>query len=621
MSPRAEATRPQALRMVRRLFAEAGGRAGSAYGALFAIIGEGLVDSAAIPVLFALMLLAIAPSSAPARTGTAVDWIQGLHWVHTETPQAQVRSLLFFAGATLLAWFVKSVFSFGRIYLSEHFAQGVLRRLRARLYGHLLRQSLAFYRARQTGDLMSRVSNDIAVLQRMLSTDLVEAVRAPVNIAIALAMMVSLEWRLTLLALACGPVISVLIARSGERMRRLMREVQRRLGTLNAFLQEKISGMETVQIFGLEPRETETFDTINRSNYRANLRVAAAVATLQPLVDLVSGAGMILLLAVAAYVAILRGPLNLPTLLAFAVLTQRLASKLGLLGKIWLSGQQVAAAGDRVFEMLDVHEEVPELPGAAELPRVIGEIAFRHVSFQYGENEPVLRDVEVTISPGEVVALVGASGAGKTSLVRLLPRFYDPTSGQIEIDGVDTRTVTLRSLRSQIGIVPQEPILFSGTIKENVAYGRPGASLEEVRAAAQAANALEFIEAMPRGLDTAVGERASTLSGGQRQRLAIARALLCDPRVLILDEATSALDAESEALVQSALENLMRGRTTLVIAHRFSTIQHADRILVLSDGRIAEDGTHGELMRNGGIYRRLYESQFLAAPPEAEPIS
>jgi len=625
VSPRAEPTsRAPIGRVLRRIFAVSGSRLWSAYGALLAAAAESLVETAVFSVLLALMFLSIAPVATLKQAARGmekqVDWVQRLGWVHTETPQARLHSLLLFAGLMLGAAFFRAVFTFGRSYLAQHFSLSVVRDLRQRLYEHLLRQSLSFYRARETGDLLSRVSNDVAALQRLLGYDLMDAARSVISMAAALVMMVKFDWRLTLLALVCAPAVSSIIARSGARMRGLMLEVQRRLGKLNAFLQERISGVETVQVFGMEGREAESFREINQGNYRANLRAVLTLSTMQPVIDLIAMAALVVLLVIAGYLAI-TGPLSLPTIISFAYLGQIFGSRLSLLGKIWLAGQQAAAAGDRVFEMLDVHEEVPELPGASGLPRVRGEIAFRHVSFQYGENEPVLRDVEVTISPGEVVALVGASGAGKTSLVRLLPRFYDPTSGHIEIDGVDTRTVTLRSLRSQIGIVPQEPILFSGTVGENIAYGRPGASPEEVRAAAQAANAREFIEAMPRGLDTAVGERASTLSGGQRQRLAIARALLCDPRVLILDEATSALDAESEALVQSALENLMRGRTTLVIAHRFSTIQHADRILVLSDGRIAEDGTHGELMRNGGIYCRLYESQFLAAQPEAEHIS
>jgi subfamily B ATP-binding cassette protein MsbA len=300
---------------------------------------------------------------------------------------------------------------------------------------------------------------------------------------------------------------------------------------------------------------------------------------------------------------------------------QRLGSKLGLLGKIWLSAQQAAAAGDRVFEIMDTHAELPDAPGAEPMPRIEGRITFHHVAFSYRQGEEVLRDVNVAIEPGQVVALVGASGAGKTSLVNLIPRFYQPSGGRIEIDGHDISTVTTRSLREQIGIVPQEPILFSGSLRDNISYGRPDAGMDEIWAAARAANAEEFILAMPQGMDTPVGQRAAKLSGGQRQRIAIARTLLRDPRLLILDEATSALDAESEALVQNALERLMEGRTTLVIAHRLSTIQRADRVLVLSGGTIAEDGTHSELIQQEGLYRRLYEAQLWAAADEttAEP--
>ncbi len=639
----------QALRVLKRLVRETGSKLSSIWAALGCIIGEEFVSGAVITALLFLIFLTISPddsslnqsfsptstlkTTASTRNDTTqenhpgaslTDRIKATTWQwlkrHMMAPggdkRARLRNLGFFVALMFLAAFMKFLFGFGRSYFSERFAQGLIRDTRALLFQHILRQSLAFHRRRSTGDLMSRVSSDVAVLQRALSADLMQTVSAPIAIAISTGVMVFISPQLTLFVLICLPGVALLIARSGDRLRRLAREVQVRLGTLNIFLQERLSGIETVQIFGSEDREMDRFSEINLGNFQANLRVSKTMAMLQPMLEFIGIVGILIVIFVAGFLTI-EGRLQVPGLMAFGYVSQRLGSRLSLLGKIWLSAQQAAAAGDRIFEILDTGQEVPEAPDAIELPRTRGEIVFHHVQFGYNHDEAVLQDVDVKIAAGQVVALVGSSGAGKTSMVNLIPRFYAPSAGHIEIDGYDIAKVTLRSLRSQIGIVPQEPILFSGSIAENISYGRPEATTEEIEAAARAANAAEFIRELPQGYDTSVGERGAKLSGGQRQRIAIARALLRDPRILILDEATSALDAESEALVQDALERLMEGRTTVVIAHRLSTIQRVDRILVLAGGKIEEDGSHEELFRKGGLYRRLYEAQLQPYGEEA----
>jgi subfamily B ATP-binding cassette protein MsbA len=385
------------------------------------------------------------------------------------------------------------------------------------------------------------------------------------------------------------------------------------MADVTAVMEESLSGARVVKAFTAERREIERFDRENREAMAVSMQGVRRGARLRPTIDLIGALGIALTLWFGGReVALDR--LEFGALVKFLFLVSQLANSVGALGGLRLAWEEMMGAADRIFtDVLDVVPDVRDAPHAKPLPPVEGSVEFRNVSFAYERGTPTLADISFSVEPGRVVALVGPSGAGKSTLADLVPRFYDPTAGAVFIDGRDIKTVTIESLRRQIGIVPQETVLFSGTIRDNIAYGREGASQAEIEAAARAAHADSFIEGFPLKYDTVIGERGATLSGGERQRIAIARALLADPRILILDEATSSLDAASEALVQEALETLMRGRTTLVIAHRLSTIVGADKIIVVRQGRIAEMGTHAELIRRGGVYSALYETQRRAA--------
>jgi subfamily B ATP-binding cassette protein MsbA len=518
---------------------------------------------------------------------------------------------------TIVALYLaKGVFSYFSTYLMSLVGQRTVMDLRNRLYRHILGQSISFFSRKSTGTLMSHVTTDVEKIQQAVSEavgDLLMQSFALVGYAVLL---VYYDWKLATLCLVSAPLALFPLVRLGRSLRRTTDTGLRRWKDISNILQETISGSRIVKAFRMEAFEAARFLQATERLFRTNMHLTRVVSLLPPLMELVGGLG----LAIAIWYGsgrIAAGDLTTGEFTSFMAALFMMYGPVKKLSRVNATFQQALSAAARIYRVLDMRLEIPEAPDAVVLSPLSRRIEFRDVSFSYPDgSEPVLKDVNLTVEAGEMVALVGTSGAGKTTLVNLLPRFQDPTAGAILLDGVDIRRATLFSLRGQIGLVTQEVILFNESVRNNIAYGVASTSLDAVREAARAAFALDFIEALPDGFDTLIGERGQRLSGGERQRLAIARALLKNPPLLILDEATSSLDAESEALVQRALENLMADRTTVVIAHRLSTVRRADRIVVLEGGRIQEVGTHQDLLaKEGGIYRRLYRLQF--APADA----
>ena len=518
----------------------------------------------------------------------------------------------------LVVFLLQAVFSFIQHITLAYTGEHAMADIRISIFTHLQSLPLSFYADRRTGELVSRLTNDVSLLQQALTVNLATLMGMVITVIGAAVLLFWLDWRLTMLIMFAVPVITLTMVWLGNRVRRESVAVQDALAEVANSAEETTRGARIVKSFAREPYEIGRFTDHIMDLYRAAMRRARVHSLLSPLIGLIAS---VTITAIIYYggVQVLRGNLSPGDLMAYLIYTVMIAAPIAIIAELYGQFQSALGASERIFELLDQPSELVELPDAVPLPPVAGEIAFDNVSFKYTSTTDVINDVTFRVEPGQVIALVGPSGAGKSTLVNLLPRFYDVIDGSITIDGHDLRHVTLKSLREQIGIVPQETILFSGTVYDNIRYGRLDATRKEVEAAAMAANAHSFIvEDLENGYDTAVGEHGVKLSGGQRQRVAIARAILKNPRILILDEATSSLDSESESLVQEALERLMSGRTSFVIAHRLSTVLNADRILVLSKGEIVEQGDHHTLLLDpDGLYTRLYHMQFAAA--EAMP--
>ncbi len=512
----------------------------------------------------------------------------------------------------IVVFAVQSIFNFFRTYLLSLTGEGVVADLRSSLYKHLLSLPSQFFENRKTGEITSRLTSDISTVQAAVSTSLAQLVNQVVLLIGSLVLIIVTNFRLTSLMLISVPVVVLGAIFFGRQVRKLSTQFQDLVADANASAEEAISGIQVVKSFTAEALETNRY----HEKVMASYQLAKKRAMVRGL--FVAGIFFAMFSAISIVLwyggrLVFLGNISAGDLSKFLLYTMFVAGAVGSLTGLYSQFQEALGASKRIFELLDTESVLPE--GTALLSQAQGKVSFNDVSFRYGDrgDDLVLKHLSLEANPGEVVALVGPSGAGKSTLVALIPRFYDATEGSISLDGQDIREFKLEQLRKHIGIVPQETQLFSGSIAENIRYGRPNASDEEVQDAARAANAHTFILEFPNAYETVVGERGVKLSGGQRQRIAIARALLKNPRILILDEATSSLDSESEALVQEALDYLMKGRTTFVIAHRLSTIRNADRILVLDHGTLVEQGSHAELMTHSGLYKSLYDQQFKPA--------
>ncbi len=541
----------------------------------------------------------------------------------------------------LIAFLMKNLFGYGQAYLLAFVEQGVMKDVRDDLYRHIHNLSLGFFTNERTGDLISRVTNDVNVLQQSISASFLNLIREPLSIVVFLIVAVAISWKLTVISVLVFPIVLFIISRIGNRIHRVSGVIQEKMADITSVLQETISGAKVVKAFGMEEWENRRFARETKKFFTLVLRIARLRNLGSPVTEFLSVVAGVIIIWYGGTQVLVSETLRPAEFLGFIMVIFQIMTPVKELSTVANRMQESSAAGKRIFEILDTRPHIIDRPHAVTLDQFTSGIEFRNVTFAYDVHDlnertapgsktylrqpltvgyggpgfvadrPVLHSVNLRINRGEIVALVGPSGGGKTTLVDLIPRFYDPFEGEILLDGKDLRDYKVQSVGALIGIVTQETILFNDSVRNNIAYGLDDCPMDQIVAAASAANAHNFIQAMTDGYSTIIGERGSKLSGGQRQRLSIARALLKNPPIMIFDEATSALDSESEILVQEAIEHLMQNRTSVVIAHRLSTIRNANRIIVLDRGRIVQEGTHTELMEaEGGLYKRLYEIQF-----------